>query len=94
MTSFTTEDRVNAYANLKKDFYDGIQEEYIPFMGVVNLKESNTMDISELVLAAQSTLKNMKADTANMSVSNETILKNAKLLNMISKSMIEWAEKK
>ena len=52
------------------------------------------MDISELVLAAQSTLKNMKADTANMSVSNETILKNAKLLNMISKSMIEWAEKK
>jgi len=82
MTTFTTQDRIQA-----EHAY-----EPIPFAGYIKLKE-DSMDISEYILAAQATLKDLKINSSNTGFTDhKKLLLDTKLLKMIANSMIAWAE--
>lgn len=81
MTTFTTQDRIQAEHTF----------EPIPFAGYIKLQE-DSMDISEYILAAQATLKELKNNSSNTGFTDhKKLLIDAKLLKMIANSMIAWA---
>lgn len=82
MTTFTTIDRIQAEQSY----------EPVPFAGYIKLQEDG-MDISEYILAAQATLKDLKTNSSNTGFTDhKKLLLDAKLLKMIANSMIAWAE--